>query len=270
MASQFGKVSIVMPVFNAEKYIEETLISVIEQGYDDFEVIIVDNCSTDSTPEIIAKWIDQDERFKTIRLETNSGGPAVPRNVGLSNASGDFIAMLDADDIWLDNKLLTQLELLNSQDLNFVCCQAHIINEGGQPSPPKMWARLKAKLGNKRLFIEGLLWTNPIVTSSVIFRRDLLGESRFDEDRLINGVDDYMMWLTLLNKPQARPSLMQEKLVNYRVFGSSLSHKDGKVKPWLVKDYAVNKFLLQTGQFNLYRTNMIKKSLRTLFRAVVG
>lgn len=96
-------ISIITPIFNGEKYILETIQSVLDQTYTNWEMMIVDNKSTDNSIEVIKTVCD--DRIKIIHLEYNSGGPARPRNVGLDNAKGEYIAFLDADDVWLPASL---------------------------------------------------------------------------------------------------------------------------------------------------------------------
>ena len=104
------KVSVVIGSYNCEKFIHETVQSVIDQTFRDWELIIVDDCSTDNTCQEISRI--KDERIKLIRLDSNSGLPAAPRNVGIKNAKGDYIAFLDHDDIWLPEKLERQVAFL--------------------------------------------------------------------------------------------------------------------------------------------------------------
>jgi teichuronic acid biosynthesis glycosyltransferase TuaG len=110
-------VSIITPMYNAEKYILETINSVQLQTYQNWEMIIVNNFSTDASGEIV-KNID-DPRIKLIELSFNSGGPARPRNVGIDNAKGEYFAFLDADDTWSDNKLELQLDFMKINKVNF-------------------------------------------------------------------------------------------------------------------------------------------------------
>ena len=98
-------VSIIIPVYNAEKYLAETLQSVLAQTFRDFEIILVDDGSTDGTSEIIDKFSD-----RAICLKNDHRGPASSRNLGLEAAQGSLIAFLDADDLWLPTKLEKQVE----------------------------------------------------------------------------------------------------------------------------------------------------------------
>ena len=98
-------ISIVMPVYNGSNLIEETIDSIIAQSYTNWELIIVNDKSTDDTVEIVNSYIIKDNRIKLIDLKLNYGGPAKPRNIGIENSNGSFVALIDADDIWHKGKL---------------------------------------------------------------------------------------------------------------------------------------------------------------------
>lgn len=112
-------VSIITPVYNAEKYIEETLKSVSNQTYSNWEHVLVDDCSSDHSVEIIEELAKTDQRIKVIKLSENSG-PAVARNKAIDIATGRYLAFLDADDIWFDFHLKDSLEFMNSSGYDFV------------------------------------------------------------------------------------------------------------------------------------------------------
>ena len=113
-------VSIITPVYNNSEFIEQTIKSVQKQTYKNWEMIIVDDCSTDRTPELIKKISQKDDRIKYIKLENNSGA-AIARNKALSESRGRFIAYLDADDLWKKNKIQNQIDFMLAHDYAFVC-----------------------------------------------------------------------------------------------------------------------------------------------------
>lgn len=124
-------VSIIVPVYNSEKFIADTIESVRNQTYINWEMILVDDCSSDKSAEIIKKYGDIDERIKYIKLQDNSGA-AIARNVGLENSKGCYIAYLDADDIWLPQKLKSQIDFMKSNNIFFTCCDYEKIEEDGR------------------------------------------------------------------------------------------------------------------------------------------
>ena len=98
------KVSVITPMYNCEKFISETIESVLNQTYTNWEMIIIDDCSTDKSKQIVKQYIERDKRIRLIALNENSGA-AVARNKGIEVSSGRFIAFLDGDDLWEPNKL---------------------------------------------------------------------------------------------------------------------------------------------------------------------
>jgi teichuronic acid biosynthesis glycosyltransferase TuaG len=117
-------VSIIMPAFNAEKYISSAIDSVLNQSFQNFELLIIDDCSTDLTIPVINEFIEIDPRVKLIKLHHNSGGPAMPRNIGIKNSSFSLIAFIDSDDIWHPQKLELQCDLMKDKQIFFCSTQA--------------------------------------------------------------------------------------------------------------------------------------------------
>ena len=99
------QISVITPCYNAESTIRETIDSVLRQTFKDWELLIIDDCSTDNSAEIIREYSSRDSRIKYFKTEEKSGSPSTPRNIGIDNASGEYIAFLDADDVWLPDKL---------------------------------------------------------------------------------------------------------------------------------------------------------------------
>ena len=124
MSEEFSNntVSVIMPVYNAAKYLETSLLSIINQTYKDWELVLVDDCSTDSSPEIIAKFQSQNPNIIYHRLEQNQGA-AVARNTALNIAKGRFVAFLDSDDVWEPQKLECQMAFM-IQNGAFASCTA--------------------------------------------------------------------------------------------------------------------------------------------------
>ncbi len=121
--------SIVIPCFNAEPYLAETLESVLRQRYGDFEVLIVDDASTDRTVQIAQSYAKRDKRISVITFEKRSGGPSVPRNRGILESRGGYVALLDADDIWNPDKLLNDADFLNTHSADILFSGAYYFRE---------------------------------------------------------------------------------------------------------------------------------------------
>ncbi len=108
-------ISVIIPVYNAERYIKHTLDSVIQQDYPDKEVIIVDDCSTDKSSEIIKDYMNRCSYIRYYRLDKNSG-VAMARNTGIKLAKGRFIAFIDSDDVWKEGKLSRQVAMFENKN----------------------------------------------------------------------------------------------------------------------------------------------------------
>ena len=160
-------VSVITPLYNSEKYISKTIESVINQKYNNWELIIINDCSKDKGPEIVKKYQNQDERIKLINLEKNSGA-AVARNIGIENAQGDFIAFIDSDDIWERNKLKEQINFMLDNDYNFSFTDYIQIDEKGK--------ELRTIKAPKILTYNKQLLYNHIGTSTVIYNQKNLGK----------------------------------------------------------------------------------------------
>lgn len=123
-------VSIITPSHNSSQFISESIQSIQHQSFDDWELIIVDDCSTDNSVEVIQPFIVVDSRIKLIQLSENSGA-AVARNKGIEAATGRYIAFLDSDDLWLPNKLEKQLAFMQEYDYPFTFGAYNKIDEKG-------------------------------------------------------------------------------------------------------------------------------------------
>lgn len=187
------KVSIIIPTYNSEKFLERAVNSVLNQTFRDWELIIVDDCSTDNTLQIIKKWEKNDKRIHSVFLKKNSGGSAHPRNKGFEISQGKYIAFLDHDDEWLPEKLSEQMNLFiksSKKNLGLVACAAYLINNAGKCfgvyAPPK----------NKAIFPEILL-RNPIYSnSSAILKREVV-ESVGQRDEIMKYSEDWDMWIRI-------------------------------------------------------------------------
>ncbi len=215
------EVSVVVPTYNAEKYIKDTLESILLQQNVKMEVIVVDDCSTDRTIEIVNLISNKDFRVKVIQTDVNSGGPATPRNIGIHAATGNWIAFCDADDLWHKQKLYTQIELAEHLKADFVCASMRDFNDKEFPQFKDFSKELK--LLSTPLNYWKMILKNRVVTSSVLCKRSILLESLFIEDNKLVAVEDYDLWLRLLELPNFNAIRSPLHLVAYRQNNGSLS-----------------------------------------------
>lgn len=165
------KVSVITPSYNSEKYISETIASVRKQTYQDWELIIVDDCSTDNTCAIIEKNIKEDSRVKLIRQEHNAGA-AQARTRAMENATGRFIAYLDADDIWLPQKLEMQVKFMLEHNIGFSCTSYEVINDRGESLNKKI--HMLPKVDYVGFLTNNLLQTVGIMVDTAIIGKEYL------------------------------------------------------------------------------------------------
>lgn len=204
-------VSIVMPTYNCAKYIEESIISVINQTYTNWELIIVDDCSTDNTEELVKKYCKKDNRIKYSKLDFNSGA-AIARNKGIEQARGKYIAFLDSDDLWLEEKLEKQISFMEKNKYNFTCTNYMQIDEKGQENG----VIIKSK---KKVDYNGVLLSCPIGNSTVVYNVKELGKFVVPNIRKRN---DDALWLQILKKEKYAYGL-NEVLMKYRIRSNSIS-----------------------------------------------
>jgi teichuronic acid biosynthesis glycosyltransferase TuaG len=223
MYKQESLISVVIALYNSDKYIHKTITSVLSQTYTNIELIIVDDASTDDSVSVVNEFIKADSRVNLISLNENSGGPAKPRNIGIDNAKGDFVAFLDSDDLWKKNKLDFQIKKIKSNDI-MAFTSIDIINENGVIENRffhKVRPMLQGFFSNKGLM--GVLFYNPIPLSSVLIRSKILNKLRFDESKDLHAVEDYCMWLKLYERYPGRILFIKTSLVEYRVHDNNIS-----------------------------------------------
>ncbi|NIK11819.1 glycosyltransferase family 2 protein [Alkalibacillus almallahensis] len=226
-------VSVITPTYNSEQFIAETIESVIKQSFSNWEMVIVDDCSSDSTVDIIKQYQMIDSRIKLYELDENSGA-AVARNKSIRNANGRYLAFLDSDDLWYPEKLEKQLAFMEKNDLAFSFTKY------------------------QRMRLDGTLTNNISKTPKSVGYHDLmkhciigcltvmLDRQKIDniEMKNIRRRQDYALWLTITRKGY-RAYGLPEILAKYRLGQNTVSS---------------NKFKAAKGQWYVYR-QIEKKNL---------
>jgi glycosyltransferase involved in cell wall biosynthesis len=205
-------VSIITPNYNGATYIASTIQSVINQTYTNWELIIVDDCSTDNSVDIIEEYIRNDKRIKLYKMHKNNSLPSVPRNFGIEKASGDFIAFLDSDDLWLPDKLQEQIELANKKDAAVVYSYYEKIDHNGVRNNRIIRAPLSV---NYKQLLKG----DVIGCLTGMYSVNKLGKIYFLHERC---GEDYILWLSILKKGYTAYAV-PKVLALYRVGHSSIS-----------------------------------------------
>lgn len=220
------KVSVVMPAYNAEKYIEAAIQSVLRQTWTEFELLVIDDGSQDSTAEIAERLAAGDERIAVLRGAENAGVSA-SRNRGVAQAGGKWIAFLDSDDLWREDKLERQLALLERHpDAVLSYTAAAFMDESG-----RMYSYVMA--AEAETVYETLLRKNLLSCSSVMVRRDVMLRHPMGGDRMH---EDYAAWLSVLRETRCAYGL-NEPLLIYRVRRSSKSGRRLRSAGMLYRSY---------------------------------
>ena len=216
------EVSVVIPAYNAAQFLSETILSILAQEDVDFELLVVDDCSTDQTAEIVKAAAAEDGRVQYLCMPSNSGGPAGPRNMGVHAARGRWVAFCDADDIWHPRKLRMQVDLAQREYADLVCSAIEDFIDGRKPILPDQVS--VDGLPVHRLPYWQMLLKDRIATSSALCSREALIQSGgFNTARDLVAVEDYDLWLRLMERPSFKVLRIEIPLVAYRRLPQSLS-----------------------------------------------
>jgi len=211
-------ISIVIPAYNAQRYIAATLDSVLAQTFTDFDVLVVDDCSRDTTAEIVRGYTERDPRIRLLTLPQNRGAPAGPRNIGVQQSRGEWIAFLDADDIWHPQKLQCQLDVLQRTGAQF--CSTRMVDffdaqqlrlTAPPPTPPT------ERIG----FLQQLIKMRT-PTSSVLVRREVIVRHPFNESMKFKAREDMDCWLRCHEELRSSVKITHP-LVGYRIIPGQIS-----------------------------------------------
>ncbi|WP_421533638.1 glycosyltransferase family 2 protein [Morganella morganii] len=245
-------ISVIMPCYNAEKYIEESINSVLYQKDVDVELIIIDDHSTDETTKIISSI--RDNRIKLITLNRNLGAGNA-RNIGLQNAKSKFIAFIDADDIWLSHKLITQINyLLAHPNVGVICTAYRFIDDHSELISGSV-------IPDRVISLDSYMRNTCIGCSTVLLNRDNITELEFSNIRLRQ---DTHLWITLLiNKTSING--LDQYLVNYRIRKNQISGNkiNAAIKTlklyWGFKQIPISKRIIN---YIFYAFNGVSKRLK--------
>lgn len=247
-------ISIITPVYNCESLIEETIHCVLNQTYREWELILIDDCSTDNSEKIIKKMMNMDKRIKYFKLEENSGA-AVARNKALEMSKGRFIAYLDSDDLWKKDKLEKQVEFMLDNDVAFSCTDYEKIKEDG--------TSLKKIIKIPKILDYNLYLRNTIIQTVGV----MVDTSKTGKDLLkmpnIRRRQDAATWCQLL-KAGFKCYEVPYCLSYYRIVNNSLS--SNKIKAikgtwYLYRNIEKLSFIKSLFCFIGYAFNAVKKRI---------
>jgi glycosyltransferase involved in cell wall biosynthesis len=242
-------VSIITPSYNSSRFISQTIESVLNQTYENWEMIIVDDVSPDNSNAIIEEYIKKDSRIKLIKLEKNSG-PAVARNRAIEKATGRYIAFLDADDLWMPQKLDKQIKFMQEKQCALSYTSYDLIDEKN--------VELGTFIVPHLVSYADLLKTNSIGCLTAMYDVEILGKTYFPN---IIKKQDFALWLRILQKVNIAEAII-EPLATYRIRKVSVS--SNKIKNtifiWKIfRQYTDLNILQSIYYFIYYALNGLKK-----------
>ena len=211
-----NKVSIIIPVYNAEKFIGKTIESVLNQTYKNWEMLLFNDKSKDDSLKIIKKYSEKDERIKVIDSKENVG-VVVARNKLIEIATGEFIAFLDADDYWREQKLEKQIKYMKEQNALISCTEYIRVTEDEK--------EINDIIIKEIITYEDMLKNNYLGCLTVVYNANKLGK-RYFKEREKN--EDYVLWLEIVKETKIIFGL-KENLAFYRVLNNSRSSNKIKV-----------------------------------------
>lgn len=243
-------VSIIMPSYNSEKYISESIDSIIKQSYSNWELLITDDASTDKTLEIIKGYSKIDQRIKIYKLTQNNGAGNA-RNNSISQAKGRFIAFCDSDDIWYSSKLSRQVEFLKNNNLSFTYSSYDIQKRN---SIVKVNSPLT-------ISYRKILRANYLGCLTVIYDSEKLGKLYMSE---VRKRQDWILWIRILSIIESSKGV-EESLALYRVRQNSLSGKKIRLFKYIYIVYRESGFSIVSSLLRtlIFPAHQISKNYET-------
>ncbi len=247
-------VSIIMPVYNSEPYLETSIMSVINQTYLNWELWLIDDKSSDNSKQIISSFTAIDKRIKSIFLTANSG-TAITRNTAILRSEGKYIAFLDSDDLWLREKLSQQITYMEMNERSFTFTSYANMDENGKDLKRIIYAP-------KTVNYNQLLKNNTIGCLTAIYNSEKFGKMLMPE---IRKRQDYGLWLNILKTGEIGYGL-NEILAIYRTGKASLSNKKTNVLKYnwiLLRKHQNLSFFSSLYYFSCFLVNKSLKYIRS-------
>lgn len=246
MNKSFGLISIIMAAYNAEKTIEVAIQSVIKQTYENWELIVVNDCSQDSTKEIVYTLAKSESRIRVINNPVNCGASQTRHN-GLMQVRGEWVAILDSDDMWTSDKLEKQISLQEKTGAELLFTGSAFMNDDGQKLD---WIlQVPDKIGYEKLLKQNLISNSSVLVKTQLFKKyEVIGDEMHE---------DFACWLLILKTGRMAYGV-KEPLLIYRLANKSKSS---------------NKFKAAVMNWKTYRyigLNLLKTSYNMLWYTVNG
>jgi glycosyltransferase involved in cell wall biosynthesis len=240
--------SVIMPTFNRADFLAKTIQSVLDQQYANFELIIVDDGSTDRTTEVVRSFQDE----KIVYLKKHNGERAAARNAGIEKARGDYITFLDSDDVLRKIHLSTAVIHIRKEHPDVFHLGYDVVNETGMILYP--WQKLPSPVNDK--LVEG----NFLSCLGVFVKREILLQHKFTEDRMLSGSEDYELWMRLAARfpfitfPEATAALVQHAARSVlQPDSSTLLRRIELLRKYLMEDAVfVKRYIHQLHRWNAF------------------
>lgn len=253
-----------MPAYNAGKYIADSIRSVLAQTYSDWELIVVDDGSTDDTASVVQRFASDDQRIKYFFQENGRLGKA--RNTGISKASGSLIAFLDSDDLWLETKLELQTQAMREQNADVVFCNAYAFTD---EHPLDERKQLQSSVGvfSGPAFFDSLVLRNQIPVLTVLLKKSALEQTGlFEEAKPFHGCEDIDLWMRLAKAGFVFYG-MPATLARYRRHATAMTAvQSNALKPMLL---TIRKHIDQTGLTASQKQKRVTGLYRELISALI-
>ena len=212
-------VSVIMPAYNAERYIEDAICSVLEQTMGDWELLVLDDCSSDGTREVVGAMSLRDSRIRLIENAENMG-PARTRNRGMDLSCGRYVAFLDSDDLWKPEKLERQIALARETGAEIIYCSYEIIDEHGDKRCNDFIVPESTDL--RSMLVKSVLSCSTVLLTEAVYRSYRFPSFFYHED--------YALWLQFMQDGVSARGI-REPLAGYRMqSGSRASNKLASAK----------------------------------------
>ncbi|MFL2639457.1 MAG: glycosyltransferase family 2 protein [Flavobacteriaceae bacterium] len=236
-----NKVSVIIPVFNASKFIKQTINSVLNQTYKNWEILAIDDYSSDNSFEILKHYSSKEKRIKVLQNNKNLGAFAA-RNLGIKMSSGDYIAFLDSDDLWRKDKLEIQINFMKERKCNFTYTGLTRFHKS-------LTGKEKIIKVPEKVNYNFLMTNTVIVTSTVVVNIKNIGSFQMENIYY----DDYILWLTLLKREKFAYGI-NKPLMDYRILDDSLSR---------------NKFKSAIKVYEIFHKNLNLSSLQAKYKFIL-
>jgi glycosyltransferase involved in cell wall biosynthesis len=223
------RVSIIIPIYNGEKFIEECLDSVVTQTFKDFEILVVNDGSTDGSLMAIREWKEKNSNLEKVKvISTSNSGVSSARNTGVAMSRGEYIAFLDCDDYWEAGKLEAQVEALEKDSGCVGSITNFFVVRDSHKGAPRKFMLIKHKnIDSLRFGWLSLLGNGGLISSSLIYRKD--SQIEFSRDLSTSADLDFFLRLSSVGRVQ----IVGAPLANYRIHGQQMHLNSNK----LIRDY---------------------------------